>query len=82
MTKAEALQIKEITDQCIGTIPGQYVDFIWEMYIRHIEPTRNRQSRPCTCTGKYWTAFLFALKDKVTDVLREAENTPQDIGEF
>lgn len=82
MTKQEALEIKQITDQCIGTIPGQYVDFIWEMYIRHIEPTRSRQSRPCTCTGKYWTGFLFALKDKVTDVLRESENTPTDIGEF
>lgn len=82
MTKQEALEIKQITDQCIGTIPGQYVDFIWEMYIRHIEPERNRQSRPCTCTGKYWTGFLFALKDKVTDVLAESENTPTDIGEF
>ena len=82
MTKQEALEIKQITDQCVSTIPGQYVDFIWEMYIRHIEPERNRQSRPCTCTGKYWTGFLFALKDKVTDVLAESENTPTDIGEF
>ena len=82
MTKEEALEIKKITDQCIGTIPGQYVDFIWEMYIRHIEPTRSRQSRPCTCTGRFWTGFLFSLKDKITDTLRESEATPGDIGEF
>ena len=73
MTKEEALEIKKITDQCIGTIPGQYVDFIWEMYIRHIEPSKNRQSRPCTCSPRYWTGYLFSLKDKVTDVLRESE---------
>jgi hypothetical protein len=82
MTREEALKIKEITDQCIGTIPGNYVDFIWEHYIRHIEPERSRQSRPCTCSGKYWTQFLFSLKDKVTDTLRESEETPSDIGEF
>lgn len=74
MTKQEALEIKQITDQCVHTIPGQYVDFIWEMYIRHIEPTRSRQSRPCTCTGKYWTEFLFRLKDRVTDTLKETES--------
>ena len=79
MTKEEALEIKKITDQCIGTIPGQYVDFIWEMYIRHIEPERNRQSRPCTCTGKYWTGFLFALKDKVTDVLNSNTANLEDL---
>lgn len=82
MTKAEALEIKKITDQCVGTIPAQYVDFIWEHYIRHIEPARSRQSRPCTCSGKYWTGFLFSLKDKVIDTLRESEDTPTDIGEF
>ena len=82
MTREEALEIKKITDMCIGTIPGQYVDFIWEHYIRHIEPERSRQSRPCTCSGKYWTGFLFSLKDKVTDVLRESEATPSDIGDF
>jgi hypothetical protein len=81
MTREEALEIKKITDQCIGTIPGQYVDFIWEMYIRHIEPSRNRQSRPCTCTGRYWTGFLFSLKDKVTDTLRESEEILPNIGE-
>jgi len=81
MTRDEALEIKKITDQCIGTIPGQYVDFIWEHYIRHIEPTKNRQGRPCTCSGKYWTQYLFSLKDKVTDTLRESEDTSTDIGE-
>jgi len=84
MTREEALEIKKITDQCIGTIPGQYVDFIWEHYIRHIEPTKSRQGRPCTCSGKYWTGYLFSLKDKVTDVLKAAENdspiaNPQDL---
>lgn len=82
MTLQEALEIKQITDQCVSSIPSQYVDFIWEMYIRHIEPSRNRQSRPCTCSGKYWTGFLFSLKDKVADTIREAEATPTDIGEF
>ena len=82
MTRDEALEIKKITDQCIGTIPGQYVDFIWEMYCRHINPTQNRQARPCTCSGKYWTGYLFSLKDKVADTIREAEDTPSDIGEF
>jgi hypothetical protein len=82
MTRDEALEIKKITDQCIGTIPAGYVDYIFEMYIRHIEPTRNRQSKPCTCSGKYWTGILFSLKDKVTDTLRESEDTPGDIGDF
>jgi hypothetical protein len=82
MTVQEALEIKKITDQCVSSIPAQYVDFIWEMYVRHIEPERNRQSRPCTCSGKYWTGFLFRLKDKVIDTLREYNETPGDIGEF
>lgn len=82
MTLQEALEIKQITDQCVSSIPSQYVDFIWEMYIRHIEPSRNRQSRPCTCSGRYWTGFLFSLKDKVADTIRESEATPTDIGEF
>jgi hypothetical protein len=82
MTREEALEIKEITDQCIGTIPGNLVDRIWHYYIVHIEPERNRQSRPCTCSPRYWTGFLFSLKDKVADTLRESEDTPTDIGEF
>lgn len=73
MTREQALRIKEITDQCVGTIPSQYVDFIWNEYINHIEPTKNRQARPCTCSGRYWTGYLFALKDKVTDVLNTEE---------
>ena len=81
MTRDEALEIKKITDQCIGTIPGQYVDFIWEMYVRHINPAQNRQGRPCTCSGKYWTGYLFSLKDKVADTLRESEETLPSIGE-
>ena len=32
MTKQEALEIKAITDQCLTTIPSQYVDFIYVMY--------------------------------------------------
>jgi len=81
MTREEALEIKKITDQCIGTIPGNYVDYIWEMYCRHINPTQNRQSKPCTCSGKYWTGILFSLKDKVTDTLRESEEILPNIGE-
>ena len=81
MTREEALEIKKITDQCIGTIPGQYVDFIWEMYIRHIEPSRSRQSRPCTCSGRFWTGYLFNLKDKVADTLRESEESISKVGE-
>lgn len=73
MTREEALSIKEITDQCRVDIPGRYVDYIWEMYIRHIEPERSRQSRPCTCSGKYWTGMLFALKDRVSDVLKSSQ---------
>jgi len=69
MTTQEAIEIKKILDQCVGTIPSQYVDFIWHNYVTHIEPTKNRQARPCTCSGKYWTGYLFSLKDKVTDVL-------------
>lgn len=72
MTKQEALEIKKVTDQCTREIPGMYIDFIWENYIKHIEPGRSRQSRPCTCSGKYWTGMLFALKDRVTDVLTES----------
>lgn len=81
MTREEALEIKKITDQCVGTIPGQYVDFIWEHYCRHIDPKQNRQARPCTCSGKYWTGYLFSLKDKVTDVLRETEESIPEVGE-
>lgn len=75
MTVQEALEIKKITDQCVSSIPSHYVDFIWNAYINHIEPTRNRQARPCTCSGKYWTGFLFALRDKVTDVLNTEEES-------
>ena len=82
MTRQEALEVKEITDQCIGTIPGHLVDRIWHYYCVYINPTQNRQARPCTCSGKYWTGYLFSLKDKVTDVLRESKETPSDIGEF
>lgn len=81
MTREEALEIKEITDQCIGTIPSSLVDRIWHYYIVHIEPTKNRQSRPCTCSGKYWTGYLFSLKDKVTDVLRETEESISEVRE-
>lgn len=82
MTKQEALEIKAITDQCVTTIPSQYVDFIYVMYTRHIDPEQAKRARPCTCTGRYWTDFLFRLKDKVTDVLAESENTPTDLGDF
>jgi len=73
MTVEEAIEIKKITDQCIGTIPGQFVDFIWHNYCTHINPTQNRQARPCTCSGKYWTGYLFSLKDKVTDVINASK---------
>lgn len=82
MTKEEALEIKKITDQCIGTIPGGLVDRIWHYYCTYIDPKQNRQARPCTCSGRYWTGYLFSLKDKVADVLRESEDTPSDIGNF
>jgi hypothetical protein len=75
MTREEALEIKAITDQCLTTIPSQYVDFIYVMYTRHIDPEQAKRARPCTCTGRYWTDYLFRLKDKVTDTLREIEET-------
>ena len=71
MTKEEALEIKKITDQCLTTIPSQYVDFIYVMYTRHIDPAQATRARPCTCTGRYWTDYLFRLKDKVQDVLAQ-----------
>jgi hypothetical protein len=73
MTKEEALEIKKITDQCISTIPSQYTSYIYEMFVRHIEPQRRGQASPCTCSGKVWTTFLFRLKDMITDTLRESE---------
>jgi len=82
MTVQEALEVKSITDKCVGNIPAQYVDRIWHYYILYVDPTRNRQSRPCTCSPRYWTEILFRLKDKVTDTLREYNETPGDIGEF
>jgi hypothetical protein len=81
MTRQEALEVKEIVDQCNGTIPGPLVDRIWHYYCTYIDPKQNRQARPCTCSGKFWTGYLFSLKDKVTDVLRESEETVPSIGE-
>jgi hypothetical protein len=63
MTRAEALEVKQITDACIGTIPATHVDRIFHYYQKYIDP--NQKSKPCTCSGKYWTGFLFKLKDKV-----------------
>jgi len=82
MTREEALEVKEITDQCIGTIPGHLVDRIFVYYQRYIDP--NLKNKPCTCSGKYWTGFLFSLKDKVTDVLNSVETdspiaNPEDL---
>jgi len=67
MTLKEALEVKEITDACISTIPATHVDRIFYYYQTYIDP--NQRTKPCTCTGKYWTGFLHALKDKVTDVI-------------
>jgi hypothetical protein len=75
MTKAEALEVKSITDMCNGTIPGHLVDRIFVYYQRYIDPTI--KTKPCTCSGRYWTDFLFRLKDKVTDTLNSEEtNSP------
>jgi len=81
MTREQALEVKEIVDQCVGTIPGHLVDRVWHYYCTYIDPKQNRQARPCTCSGKFWTGYLFSLKDKVTDVLRETEETLPSIGE-
>jgi hypothetical protein len=76
MTRQEALEVKEITDACVGTIPATHVDRIFLYYQRYIDPTI--RNKPCTCSGKYWTDFLFRLKDKVTDTLNSVE-TNSDI---
>jgi len=67
MTLKEALEVKEITDQCINTIPAQMVDRIFYYYQIYIDPTL--KNKPCTCSPGAWNNFLFRLKDKVTDVI-------------
>ena len=77
MTYEQALEVKEITDQCVSTIPGHLVDRIYHYYKTYIDPTIN--NKPCTCTGKYWTGFLHALKDKVTDVINSHTANLEDL---
>ena len=77
MTLKEAYEVKEITDQCSSTIPGHLVDRIFYYYQTYIDS--NQKHKPCTCTGKYWTGFLFALKDKVTDVINSNTSNLEDL---
>jgi hypothetical protein len=72
--------VKDIIDQCINTIPATHVDRVFYYYQTYIDPTL--KNKPCTCSPRSWTGFVHTLRDKVTDVLTEAENTPSDIGEF
>ena len=72
MTRAEAQEVQLITDACTRTIPATHVDRIFYYYQKYIDP--NQRTKPCTCSPKYWTGFLFALKDKVTDVLNATES--------
>jgi hypothetical protein len=77
MTLKEAYEVKEITDACISTIPATHVDRIFYYYQTYIDPTT--KNKPCTCTGKYWTGFLHALKDKVTDVINSHTANLEDL---
>ena len=79
MTQAQALEVKEILMQIRDSIPATHVDRIFYYYQTYIDPTTKH--KPCTCTGKYWTGYLFSLKDKVTDTLRETEESIPEVRE-
>ena len=67
MTLKEALEVKEITDACINTIPATHVDRIFYYYKTYIDPATIH--KPCTCSPGAWNNYLFRLKDKVADVI-------------
>ena len=67
MTLKEAYEVKEITDACTQVIPATHVDRIFYYYQTYIDPTT--KNKPCTCSPTYWSQFVHALKDKVTDVI-------------
>ena len=67
MTLKEAYEVKEITDQCVSTIPGHLVDRIFHYYQTYIDP--NQKHKPCSCSPTYWSQFLHALKEKVATTM-------------
>lgn len=77
MTYEQALEVKKITDQCISTIPATHVDRIFHYYQTYIDPAM--KNKPCTCTGKYWSGFLHALREKVTDVINSNTTNLEDL---
>lgn len=73
MNYEQALEVKQITDACIQTIPATHVDRIFHYYQTYIDPTM--KNKPCTCSGRYWSGFLHALKEKVASTIDS--NTPK-----
>ena len=77
MTLKEALEVKEITDQCIQVIPATHVDRIFYYYQTYIDP--NQKHKPCSCSPTYWSQFLNALKEKVASTINSHTANLEDL---